>query len=1093
MLRGVMPAITAILLLATLSFADSNEPLLADISGPVGVPDGVVNNIDFAAMASEWADSNAPDSNTPQLLADIAGPAGVGQPDGVVDFFDLAVLCNEWLMMVPPSPNPMTWAIEPHSTGSTSISMTATTATCPSCVEYYFTCIAGGGHDSGSQAEPNYIDTGLLPGTTYTYTVKARNMSTNHTETTDSEPVSATTEADTASPSPNPMTWATAPHPIDGNSISMTATTATDVSGVEYYFKCVSGGGHDSGWQAGSTYTDTTLGPGTYSYQVSACDTSPAHNQTGWSAEVFATISSTIPLYEFNADSPELVVKRNSIGYVKNDSNFLSVEPDTVRPVPVCISSKTTLLKAVASGKRCLAVDSNKVFFRDAATTQLWYLIEDANADDFGDGTNPNYRLMLDIVVNQPFAEYCIPGDRVISMKVMPDGSWILCAGNEYNRSVGAYLFRSTDKGTTWNVCCYANGGTPFQFLKGFAPGWGWGDAVGSEIVVGEYGDRTDYTNNPRRVYYSDDYGATWTMIFDPGVDSSGAGTHCHIALFAPGDSSIVYASYGDASQVTEPIYSRRTAKIVHTGGNKKDPNNWSFVKNILLTQPVGVCSDGRYLYWGKDGSDLNPTIIRHDPCDDDFIKTVLNLPARNESSEYINDAPYDLGGTTSSIFSIFRYDGVIYVCTLGLTVDSGYEQLSGGFYVSNDGLNWVRPYRITHTGYSFMGYGLYNIAGYANGYLWGTFITNQYADSYPFKMKPVKVRSANAISAEVGITNLLTEDQSDEFSKLGGFSWSVSSGYNNVTLSRSTDYALHESHSLKITGRNTGNIASILFPSVSLTAGDYFCVSFWVRHEPFWPRTYSMFTWFDQTNVVAAASNIRGYGDWQKVIMWGRCINTSPHEYARIVIVAPPGQVITDDAVCYIDAAQIVKFPASGGRHYSGLWQIGGTPRANEHAVLPLSGTQDSFTTTFEWQPMAGEAEFRADLPIACWTGANGSYINLTWEQSTNSFKLTDNESNTLSSATTHPFMLCDFMRFAMTSNGTRSTLFIQDSLNNTEVVDVNNVVHLSGSPYQLKLGTTFAEDAFGCGAYANIRVWDSILTSDEVEKVFDTVDPMR
>ncbi|MCX5636952.1 MAG: hypothetical protein NTX52_04565, partial [Planctomycetota bacterium] len=83
--------LTAVLLPATLSFADSSGHLAGDISGALGLPDGVVDFFDLAVMAGEWA------SDTPQLLADIAGTAGVGQPDGVVDCIDFAVLAEEWL------------------------------------------------------------------------------------------------------------------------------------------------------------------------------------------------------------------------------------------------------------------------------------------------------------------------------------------------------------------------------------------------------------------------------------------------------------------------------------------------------------------------------------------------------------------------------------------------------------------------------------------------------------------------------------------------------------------------------------------------------------------------------------------------------------------------------------------------------------------------------------------------------------------------------------------------------------------------------------------------------------------------------------
>ncbi|MFO8101210.1 MAG: hypothetical protein R6U37_03440, partial [Dehalococcoidia bacterium] len=72
-----------------------------------------------------------------------------------------------------PSPDPMTFATNPYSTGCSSIDMTASTATdaCGGTVMYYFTCTAGGGNDSGWQSGTYYQDTGLSDCTEYTYTV----------------------------------------------------------------------------------------------------------------------------------------------------------------------------------------------------------------------------------------------------------------------------------------------------------------------------------------------------------------------------------------------------------------------------------------------------------------------------------------------------------------------------------------------------------------------------------------------------------------------------------------------------------------------------------------------------------------------------------------------------------------------------------------------------------------------------------------------------------------------------------------------------------------------------------------------------------
>ncbi len=96
---------------------------------------------------------------------------------------------------------------------------------------------------------------------------------------------------DLTPPTPNPITWATPPTPAATHAITMTAATATDPSGVEYYFDCATPGCHDSGWQNDPTYTDIGLQVNTeYYYKVRARDKSAAMNQTADSEAASAII-----------------------------------------------------------------------------------------------------------------------------------------------------------------------------------------------------------------------------------------------------------------------------------------------------------------------------------------------------------------------------------------------------------------------------------------------------------------------------------------------------------------------------------------------------------------------------------------------------------------------------------------------------------------------------------------------------------------------------------------------------------------------------------------------------------------------------------
>ena len=128
---------------------------------------------------------------------------------------------------------------------------------------------------------------------------------------------------DGMAPAPNPMSWATAPQANDRDRITMTATTASDDSGVvEYRFTCVAGpaGCTTSPWQTDPVYTATGLLPGsTYEYSVNARDA--FLNETFGSASASATTAANLVPAAMN-DSASLEANGSlQINVLANDSD----------------------------------------------------------------------------------------------------------------------------------------------------------------------------------------------------------------------------------------------------------------------------------------------------------------------------------------------------------------------------------------------------------------------------------------------------------------------------------------------------------------------------------------------------------------------------------------------------------------------------------------------------------------------------------------------------------------------------------------------------------------------------------------------------
>jgi len=192
----------------------------------------------------------------------------------------------------PPTPDPMTWATEPYATSPTSIRMVATTAYDDSGVQYFFECTSDATYSSPSWQNETEYTRSSLPKGVYTFVVRAQDKSPNHNTTGNSNAVTV----DLKPPTPDPMTWKTEPCATSPTSIRMVATTASDGSGVQYFFECTSHPNYSSpSWQDETEYTRSSLPPGVYTFVTRARDKSPNQNTTGNSTAVTVDIKPPTP------------------------------------------------------------------------------------------------------------------------------------------------------------------------------------------------------------------------------------------------------------------------------------------------------------------------------------------------------------------------------------------------------------------------------------------------------------------------------------------------------------------------------------------------------------------------------------------------------------------------------------------------------------------------------------------------------------------------------------------------------------------------------------------------------------------------------
>jgi len=740
-------------------------------------------------------------------------------------------------------------------------------------------------------------------------------------------------------------------------------------------------------------------------------------------------------------------------------SKFRTIPANVPRYEKIAIASRPKVFVNTEVSRHVLAVDGGKVICSD-------YLPVYSTTD------GEHFELLFDLSTDERFAGYYEEFDYVRGIKVLSDGSWLLVFGPGTSGGPGraGHLFRSVDKGTTWtHVLAYERGFT--------AP---WGFAIrANEIAAGEYGALFQ-EDNCRRIYYSDDFGATWSKIYELEPNPK---SHIHMVAFPPGDTNSLYVSTGDYQQANTV----KILKYTPGPGGKRNTANWAEAAESPLferqSNPVSWLIDEEYIYFGHDAF-YSPVIWRVDPKTNEAT-SVLNWPRPGDSPE----VPYVTGNSQGVCFGMLKYDGVYYAA-----VYNNVNYPGGGMYVSVDGEHWTCAYRLDNAGFA-------NIIGFANGYLWGTYW--DYYHRRIYKMSPVDVETVEATCVDRGIVNQLDTPQSSSFE--GGVgTWvprTTKEDLDEELSGLSTEMALHGRSSYKLAlkdkpDRYGAHLVSGPVP-VNPSAGDYICASFWITSDGRLPTSYIGFA---RIKVIGEGGIVQSeeawfdvprYRRWQKVTIWGKCIDDNFTDGIQIWLGVCDqlfGTGYFTGTACYIDCAQIVYMP---DLHYSGTWQVGGTPRADEVARQSLAGLGSPFTSVFEWAPQRARREWHADIPVATWTDGE-HHLDLYYDHLASKFIVTDGI-NWAETPKPVSWDHIDNVKFALANLGGDLRLSVETPLDGVQHVETTGGTMEFGAPVAVTFGTDSTQSTHGCGLIAKVRHFDSILTTAQVEQAFQLVQPTQ
>lgn len=249
------------------------------------------------------------------------------------------------------APEGVDFEVGPAGISTTAIRMTAKKAQdASSLVEHKFT--RDDGKTYGWQSSRTWTDN-VADGEKHSYTLQARDSSGNVSAVSAAR--SAVARDDTPPVRYKVGEWQTLPYATVDNCVAMRAMSVTGEDGcpkiepdpVEYFFRCVSGNGPDSGWIAKPFWQSPPLPDGKYTYQFKMRDTSPQHNETAYSTTEEVVVSPLTGYHEVPvgklADKPEgaLVTFKGKVTAVDADAYTVSADGASIKAMPQTVASAT--------------------------------------------------------------------------------------------------------------------------------------------------------------------------------------------------------------------------------------------------------------------------------------------------------------------------------------------------------------------------------------------------------------------------------------------------------------------------------------------------------------------------------------------------------------------------------------------------------------------------------------------------------------------------------------------------------------------------------------------------------------------------------